>query len=439
MRSFLDFRLLMKLSRYSKNYPSPGDPDSVILFSTKRASAVLVPKRLLADIEAGRLSEEEQADLAELGLLVRSDEEERQELLSYIQDLNEQDRSMKFIVVLNLDCNLACRYCFEGSRKGKHYLSDEVARRFVDFVKTRDYANKDEIKIAFYGGEPLLSLDRIAVLSEQIRSFAEGRGMRYGFSLVTNGVLLTPQVVKRLQPLGLRGAKVTLDGPKDIHDAFRPFRNGAGSFDTILRNVGEVSDRIRIQIGGNFTRDNYRRFPRLLDILMERGLGPARIAAVKFDPVVNESSEFALPDFRDGCDSMNEPWVADASVWLREEVLKRGYGTPKIMPSPCLMEYDGSFVVNHDGVLYRCPGLIGRQGCRTGDVLSGPGECRASHGLDDWKNDDCLACAYLPLCFGGCKYLKIVREDTMRGVNCQKAYFDGILEMLVLQDVKYGL
>ena len=429
----------MKLSRYSKTYPSPGDPDSVILFSTKRASAVLVPKGLVADIDAGRLSEEEQADLAELGLVVRNDEEERQELLSYIQDLNALDRSMKFIVVMNLDCNLDCRYCFEGLRKGKHYLSDEVAGRFVEFVRTRDYAGKDEIKIAFYGGEPLLSLDRIAGISEQIKTFAEDRGMRYVFSLVTNGVLLTPRAVKRLQPLGLRSAKVTLDGPKEVHDAFRPFKGGAGSFDTILRNMDEVSGLIRVQIGGNYTQDNYRHFPRLLDILAERGLGPERIAAIKFDPVVNESGEFALPDFHDGCASMDEPWVAAASLLLREEVLKRGYQTPKIMPSPCLMEHDDSFVVNHDGVLYKCPGLIGRQGCRAGDLLTGPGECRLSHGLDDWKNDDCLACAYLPLCFGGCKYLKIVRENSMRGVNCQRTYFDRTLETLVSQDVEYGL
>jgi uncharacterized protein len=429
----------MKLSRYSKTYPSPEDPESVILFSTKRASAVLVPKDLVEDIEAGRLSEEEQAGLAELGLIVRSDDEERQELLSYIQDLNAQSRSVKFIVVMNLDCNLACRYCFEGARKGKHYLSEEVAARFVDFVKTRDYTDKDDIKIAFYGGEPLLSADRIADISEQIKSFAENRGMRYLFSLVTNGVLLIPQTVKRLLPLGLRSAKVTLDGPKEVHDAFRPFRNGAGSFDTILRNVEEVSGLIKVQVGGNYTQDNYREFPRLLDLLIDRGLGPERIAAIKFDPVVNESSEFALPDFRDGCDSMDEPWVAGASVFLREEVLKHGYKAPKIMPSPCLMEHDDSFVVNLDGVLYKCPGLIGRQGCRSGDLLSGPGECRTSHGLDDWKNDECLACAYLPLCFGGCKYLKLVREGAMGGVNCQKTYLDRVLAELVAQDIRYGL
>lgn len=428
----------MKLSRYIKTYPSP-DPGSVMLFSTKRASAALVPKELLADIEAGRLSGEEQDDLAGLGLVAREDGEERQEMLSYIQDLNRRDRSVKFIVVLNLDCNLACRYCFEGTRKGKKYLSDEVAARFVEFVRTRDYEGKDEIRIVFYGGEPLLSADRIAEISEQVRSFAESRGMRYRFSLVTNGVLLNRETVKRLGPLGLASAKVTLDGPKDVHDSFRPFRGGAGSFDVILRNLVEVAGLIRIQLGGNFTRESFRRFPELLDLLAAKGLGPDRIAAVKFDPVVQESSEFALPDFRDGCGSMDEPWVAEASVVLREEVLARGYATPKTMPSPCLMERDHSFVMDHDGVLYKCPALIGRQGCSIGNVLSGTIPYRDSHGLDDWQNDECLACAYLPLCFGGCKYLKLLRDNSMHGVQCQKAYFDQVLGPLVAQDIRHGL
>ncbi len=429
----------MKLSRYTKVYPSPTSADSVILFSTKRASAVLIPKDILADIEAGRLTADEQAELAGLGLIAQGDGEERQEMLSYIQDLNARDRSVKFIVVLNLDCNLACRYCFEGTRKGKKYLSDEVAARFIDFVRGRDYEEKDEIRITFYGGEPLLSVDRIAGISEQVRRFADGRGIRYRSSLVTNGVLLTPQAVKRLRPLGLASAKVTLDGPKDVHDSFRPFKGGAGSFDVILRNLCESADALRIQIGGNFTQGNYRSFPLLLDVLRERGLGPDRIAAVKFDPVVNESSEFALPDFRDGCASMDEPWVAEAAVFLRGEVLKRGYATPKTMPSPCLMERDNSFVMDQDGVLFKCPGLIGRSGCAIGDVRSGARPYRESHGLDDWKNDDCLACAYLPLCFGGCKYLKLLRENSMRGVQCQKSYFDRVLGPLVAQDIQSGL
>jgi uncharacterized protein len=194
-----------------------------------------------------------------------------------------------------------------------------------------------------------------------------------------------------------------------------------------------------VQIGGNYTQEHFREFPRLLDDLMAAGLTPERIHVVKFDPVMNESSEFAPTDFHDGCESNNEPWISDAALFLREEVLRRGYRTPKITPSMCFVEFKDSLVVNYDGALYKCPGLIGREQFCVGDLEQGLIDYRDSHGLDAWKNEKCLECAYLPLCFGGCKYIKAMRDGTMQGIHCQKEYFDRTLCALVTQDIRYDL
>ncbi len=427
----------MKLSRYSKIYPSAADKESLVLFSTKRASAVLVPSGLIDEIKSGSLPEEEKETLSELGLLVHSDEEEKQEMLAFIRELNDRNRAFEYLVVLNLDCNLACRYCFEGTRKGKFYLSDETELQFVDFVQRSDFSNKEEIRVTFYGGEPLLSADSIVRISKKLGSLAKEKGLNYSFSLVTNGTLLTPAVVKRLTPLGLKAAKVTLDGPQGVHDRFRPFKSGAGSFDAIVRNIRDVCALIQVSLGGNFTRDTYREFPRLLDHLADRGLTPAGIPLIKFDPVVNESSEFAPPDFHDGCNSANEPWISEAVIFLREEILKRGYRTQRLRPSSCMMQLGDAFVVNYDGTLYKCPGLIGRPGLAVGSVASGVTEYGRTLGLDDWKNEECLACSYLPLCFGGCKYLKLVRDGDIKGLDCKKSYFDSTVGALLAQDLRH--
>jgi len=428
----------MHLSKYSKIYPSMEDNNSVILYSTKNAAAVLVPSSLIQDIEKNCLSDEEEQSLTDLGFLVHNHAQEKQDMLGFIRDLNSMNRSLNYVLVLNLDCNLACTYCFEGGRKGKFYLSDETADQFVDFVKHKSMGKK-ELKITFYGGEPLLSMERIEGISKKLLLFAEQQGLAYGFSLVTNGTLLTPGNVKRLTYLGLKSAKVTLDGPGRIHNRFRPFRSGTGSFDTIMKNIKDVCGMMRIQIGGNYTEEHYREFPELLDELIAKGLGPGTIPMIKFDPVVNESTEFAPSDFNDGCASINEPWISEASLYLREEILKRGYRTQKIMPSPCAIERETSLVVNYDGTLYKCPGLIGRTGCRVGDLKSGLNNYGKSHDLDAWKNEECLACEYLPLCFGGCKYMKLIHDGTMHGINCQKEYFDRSLGELVRQDIRYDL
>lgn len=429
----------MPLSRYCKLIHHHEDRERGMLFSTRTAAVACVSPEVIQDIEQNKLSEDEKGTLSELALFTESAETEKGELRGFIEDLNNRNRAFNAIVVLNLNCNLACTYCFEGSRKGKYYLSAETADDFIDFIKSDHVEGKDEINLIFYGGEPLLSMDMIIRISENIRSIAGPRGIQFGFSLITNGTLLTPRVVEKLKPLGLKAASVTLDGPQEVHDAFRPFRSGKGSFDVITGNMKDIRSMIDVQVGGNFTRGSYRQFPRLLDYLLSTGLTPDDISAVRFDPVINESSQYALPDFHDGCNSMDEPWLIDAGLSLRDEILRRGYRTPKIMPSPCFMEFKDSVVVNYDGSLYKCPGLIGRKSCCVGDVKSGLLDYQESHALDNWKNEECLECVYLPLCFGGCRYMQQVRNGTMRGTNCRKEYFDRTLNDLITQDIKYDL
>lgn len=424
----------MTLSKYCKIYPYRDN--LFLLFSTKKASTILLPQAMIKDIEKGNISDEEKDSFVELGFLVNSAEEEKKEMLGFMDELNAINKTFKAILVMNLDCNLACKYCFEGKRKGKFYMSRETADLFIDFVKNNALSNMDETKITFYGGEPLLSIELIIYISERLKSLAEADGIKYSFSLITNGTLLSPAVVKELRPFGLTSADITIDGPKTVHDRFRPFKSGKGTFDTIVRNIKDVCDMINIHIGGNYIKDNYSEFPSLLDYLLDNGLTPVRISSLNFYPVIKESPEFALPDFTGGCVSINEPWLFDAGIFLRGEILKRGYGTQKIIPSPCMMELNDSLVVNYDGGFYKCPGLIGREEFRVGDIKTGIKDYRQSHNLDNWKNDECLNCSYLPLCFGGCRYMKLVRDGDMNGLDCKKLYLDATLNALIYQDVE---
>jgi uncharacterized protein len=429
----------MNLSKYCILHRYPEDRGLITLFSTRTTSAVAVTREVIKDIEKGSLPKEERKTLLSEGLLVKDACEEKQEMLRFVYDLNAGSDTFDAVVVLNLDCNLACKYCFEGSRKGKHYLSAETADDFIDFIQSNGLEGKDEISLIFYGGEPLLSTDMIVRISEKITAITDGRGIDYAFALITNGTLLTPRNVEKLKPLGLKGASVTLDGPKDVHDAFRPFKSGNGSFDAIVENIRNVCELIDVQIGGNYTQDYYREFPRLLDHFLDSGLTPDNISQIRFDPVVNDSSEFAPPDFHDGCMSANEPWLIEAGIFLREEILKRGFRTQEIAPAVCMIERCDHVVVNFDGSLYKCPGLIGRKEFCVGDVKTGLRDYSLTHCLGNWKNEECLACSYLPLCFGGCRYMKLLQDGNINGVNCRKEYFDKTLAQFVAQDIKYDL
>lgn len=426
----------MKLSNYIKLFPCEDKPGYNLLFSTKSASIILLHKSVLGSIDDGSISAADKETLSKLGFLVPDVMKEKADMLRIIDDANSKGTKFNAVAVMNLDCNLACRYCFEGTMKGNKYMTTDTAELMINFLDGYLERGKN-INIVFYGGEPLLSTEMIKHVSDKLKTSSEQKGLEYTFRLVTNGTLLTGDRARELVSLGLKGAKITIDGPMKNHDKERPFRSGKGSFDTIITNAREVCGIIKLQIGGNYSKENYREFPKLLDNLINEGITPDKIQAVKFDPISKINGEFALPDFRDGCESINEPWLYEAGIFLREEILKRGFHTPKIMPSPCMIEIRDNAVINYDGTFHKCPALVGRKGFETGRLETGIKDYRESHNLGSWKTDQCLDCSYLPLCFGGCRFMKLQKDGNIDGVDCKKPYLDATLETLIKQEIKY--
>ncbi len=434
MSSYL---LFMFLSPYAHIFPWPDDPALLLLYSGRNSATALVPAEFIADLEAGReVDAESGALLSELGLLTDDPEGEKEEVRGLVEELNRLRRVMNVSVVVNMRCNFRCRYCYEGERKDNSVMSRETAARLVEFIKTRFPADCLRLTLDFYGGEPLLSVELIRAIAAPLKEFAEGRGAVFEITLVTNGSLLTPAVVGRLRPVGLKRAKVTIDGPPEIHNHFRPYASGQPSFATVINNVGRCADLIGIGINGNFTRENYQRFPELFDYLDGQGITPDRLLRLSFSPVLMVGD--APPGaFCGGCASCNEPWLTEAAPFLHDKIMARGYKTDTISVSLCMVEVDNSFVVHHDGSLYQCVALVGQEDYACGDIRAGMRDYRDQYHLDHWRqNKECRDCRYLPLCFGGCRYMALQREGHMAEVDCWKKFFAANLERMVRQDIR---
>jgi uncharacterized protein len=426
----------MEPSCYLKAYPYKEKPGYQLLYSTKKASISLLKEQTYNELLRGGLSADNEQVLSGLGMIVPDRKQEKKEMAGFLDRINEMNTILNISVILNLDCNFDCIYCYEDGMKGKFYMSEETAGLLLEFIKGRFTPGKKSINIDFYGGEPLLSAGLIKSISAKTKSFAKSRGAEYTFTLVTNGSLFKRRVAEDLAALGLGGVKITLDGPAEVHDSCRPFKSGVGSYDSIIRNIKETCDITKIRIGGNYQRDNYKVFPRLIDYLEDEGLTPDAIYQLKFDPVMNSPDDGAgLADYAYGFMSVNEPWVIKASALLREEILKKGYDTPRLAPSPCQVEKTDSYVVNFDGAIYKCPALIGRKDFEIGSLREGVKDYADSHRLGSWRNDECAECEYLPLCFGGCRYLSFIRDGNIDSVDCKRPYFDAILETLIVQDI----
>jgi uncharacterized protein len=64
-------------------------------------------------------------------------------------------------------------------------------RGFIKYVRT--HANGRKVRVTYFGGEPLLELRRIKEIYTQLSD------LKYSFSIVTNGSLLTRHVFDELR------------------------------------------------------------------------------------------------------------------------------------------------------------------------------------------------------------------------------------------------
>jgi len=419
----------MQLSTYLKAFPL-GTPheDRFLLYSTLRSSTALVSGQTLRALAQGDLPESEAGTLRQLGMVTDDGIREREEMRSLLARANAGHSRFKTIAVLNLDCNLDCGYCYEGEFRGNSYMSEATALQLVEFLIRNQMATGKDVTVSFYGGEPLLSEDLITLISRPLLQAARRHGVRYDCTLVTNGTLLDREMAKRLLPFGLKMAKFTLDGPREIHDRQRPFASGSGSFDAIVDNILAVWDLVPIFLGSNFYRENYRQFPRLLDDLIERGVTPEKLDKVQFVPVMPKAG---CAEKGSGCSCAGEPWLTEALPYLQQEIVARGFATNKLKVSACMVEVTDNVVVGVDGALYKCPAFMGWKELKVGTLADGLADYADSHGIGNWQNEACLGCAYLPICFGGCRFSNLLQDKAVGDLDCRKQFLDDTLERYV--------
>lgn len=142
------------------------------------------------------------------------------------------------------NCNLACAYCaYSGNydHQRTHMnkkMSLDMMKKCADFLMGHS-SNVSEVTLAFYGGEPLLEIENIKACVDYVEEKYTGRQVSY--TLTTNGTLLTDEAIRFLKEKEFNLA-ISLDGPKDLHDRHRIFRDGRGSFDIIMQNLEHIKD-----------------------------------------------------------------------------------------------------------------------------------------------------------------------------------------------------
>jgi uncharacterized protein len=147
----------------------------------------------------------------------------------------------QLILQVTQRCNLRCSYCVYSGNYDNRVHTDldmdlPIALKAIDMYMNSS-EEVDTLRIAFYGGEPLLMFKLIQQCVEYVKSKSKGRAI--DFFITTNAVLLSGNVAKYLYENNFH-ITISIDGPKSEHDRYRKFSNGMGSFDTIMKNIRQI-------------------------------------------------------------------------------------------------------------------------------------------------------------------------------------------------------
>ena len=275
----------MQASMFNVRVPLDQSED-VFLMNTFTDAQLIVSRDVVELLDrvsgAEAFSVEEQdtiEQLVEQGFVVRDREAERDDLKVFFRDVREGTDTLKVTVLTTLQCNFACDYCIQGDHgdynKTAAKMSLEMAARVSAWIEGRmDAIAPRRLVLTFFGGEPLLNMPVLYYVAERLHADCAARGVEILINIITNGLLLTREMVERLNPLGLNGIKITLDGDRDAHNRSRPLRGGQGTFDRIIANTRAVADLTRIAVGGNFEVDTADSYPALLDFLAGQDFAP---------------------------------------------------------------------------------------------------------------------------------------------------------------------
>ena len=163
-------------------------------------------------------------------------------------------------------CNMACTYCYQHS-KGKHSMSFETAKKFIDMVLDADERintyltsnNTIGATIGFIGGEPWLEIDLVAQISDYFMGELFRRkhpwAIKFAFSICSNGLLHFNKKVQdyiRKHQLHL-GYSISIDGNKSLHDSCRIDMEGKGTYERAIAGVKDYRNTFDGYIGSKMT------------------------------------------------------------------------------------------------------------------------------------------------------------------------------------------
>ena len=338
---------------------------------------------------------------------------------------------------VSADCNLSCTYCFYHQRPtdpyagiSKHRMSDEVLASFIQQFMALD----DSVSFCWQGGEPMLAgLD----FYERMVSYQK----KYGFpgqivsnSLQTNGVLVDSGWAGFFRQYNVF-VGTSLDGPGEIHDKYRQYPAGKGSFAKVEQAIDILREySVEFNILSVVSQANVRKAREVFNFFLSQGLPYLQfIPCAEVEESEKKLTPFAInpQEYEAFLKELFEVWF-DA-CWSETPLGGRGESRARVSIrffDNILSAYVGRgaescefkkecgeyIVVEYNGDVYPCDFLVERE-FYLGNLLERPlADIIESEKFNTFKRlkskdyPECRSCRYKFICNQGCTRLRLTAD-----------------------------
>ncbi len=310
-------------------------------------------------------------------------------------------------------CNLNCAYCFAS--QGKYHgeravMSYEVGKRALDFL-IENSGTRRNLEVDFFGGEPLMNFDVVKRLVAYARSIEREKGKNFRFTLTTNGLLIDDDVIE-FANRECANVVLSLDGRKEIHDAYRVDYAGKGSWDRIVpkfQRLVAARGGKNYYMRGTFTHANPD-FLKDIRVMLDLGfneLSMEPVVCAEGDPAAltredlpvvlrqyEELAELMIQRRREGRPFTFYHYMIDLTggPCIYKRISGCGSGTEYMAVTPW-------------GDLYPCHQFVGEERFRLGDIWKGvenaPVQAEFA-ACNVYARPECRDCWARLYCSGGC-------------------------------------
>jgi len=296
----------------------------------------------------------------------------------------------KYTILPTTGCNARCVYCFEAGFKPET-MTKETADQLLKYIT--ETKKEGKIKLEWFGGEPFAAREIITHICQGLTD----RGFEFDSSIVTNGSLMSPEVIKEaVEVWHLEKAQVSLDGKRKYYEERKNYYDKAKyTYDLVLTNIENLAKAgVKINLRCNMNEENLSDIDEFLDDLYNY--------YGKYDNV----SMYLAPlhqEMKNGKITSLMQQINDTYTRIKEsgrDCLIKKFGVPRpFRVNYCLGDsMDNVVVIMPDGSFTNCENLP--EGRNWGNIREGITDIEIYNRLkaDPEVDEDCAKCPFLPEC-----------------------------------------